>query len=194
MNFLFNLGPTSSKLEAKQGFTLIELLTVIAIIALLASIILASLNTARQRSRDGKRVSDIKNLELALSLYYNDNSAYPTTLASLVPTYISSLPTDPNYSVTSATCVSSPTTAGCYQYAALGSGASCTAYHLGANLEQSSNSAINNDFSTSNQTYAAQTACTGSAADWGHAATPPSAPCRADTGVNSSSYCYDVHS
>ena len=56
-----------------KGFTLIELLVVIAIIGILASIITGSLASARARGRDAKRVADIKNIELALKLYYADN-------------------------------------------------------------------------------------------------------------------------
>ena len=62
-----------------KGFTLIELLVVIAIIGILSSVVLASLNSARQKSRDAKRVADMKQLQLALELYYDANSStYPT--------------------------------------------------------------------------------------------------------------------
>ena len=53
----------------KKGFTLIELLVVIAIIGILASVVLASLNSARKKSRDARRVADIKQIQLALELY-----------------------------------------------------------------------------------------------------------------------------
>jgi len=63
--------------NSKKGFTLIELLVVIAIIGLLSSVVLASLNSARSKSRDAKRVSDLNQLQLALEMYYQDKSAYP---------------------------------------------------------------------------------------------------------------------
>jgi prepilin-type N-terminal cleavage/methylation domain-containing protein len=61
----------------RSGFTLIELLVVISIIGLLASIIIASLDTARGKARDARRASDAKSLELALELYYTDHNQYP---------------------------------------------------------------------------------------------------------------------
>ncbi len=60
-----------------RGFTLIELLVVIAIIGILASVILASLNSARSRARDAKRISDMQQIETALELYYNNHGDYP---------------------------------------------------------------------------------------------------------------------
>lgn len=64
----------------KRGFTLIELLVVIAIIGILASIISVGLNDARQSARDAKRISDIKNIQLALALYYHDNGRFPCSI------------------------------------------------------------------------------------------------------------------
>jgi len=60
-----------------KGFTLIELLVVIAIIGLLATLAVVALNNARTKSRDAKRVSDIKQIQTALELYFVDNNAYP---------------------------------------------------------------------------------------------------------------------
>ncbi len=61
----------------RRGFTLIELLVVIAIIGLLSTLAVVSLNNARQRSRDAKRLSDIKQLQTALELFYSENGSYP---------------------------------------------------------------------------------------------------------------------
>ena len=81
--------------KQQRGFTLIELLVVIAIIGLLSSVILASLNGARKKSRDARRISDIKQLQVALELYYSEHNAYPAATSDLVPGDISSVATDP---------------------------------------------------------------------------------------------------
>jgi type II secretion system protein G len=61
----------------KQGFTLIELLVVVAIIGLLSSVVMASLNSARVKARDAKRKVELKQITNALELYYNDYGRYP---------------------------------------------------------------------------------------------------------------------
>lgn len=67
-------------LRNKNGFTLIELLVVIAIIGLLSSVVLASLNSARGKSRDSRRLQDIHQLQNAFSLYVDDhNGNFPAT-------------------------------------------------------------------------------------------------------------------
>jgi type II secretion system protein G len=63
----------------KKGFTLIELLVVIAIIGLLSTLSILALNSARARARDAKRISDIKQIQTALEMYYNDTGDYPAT-------------------------------------------------------------------------------------------------------------------
>lgn len=60
-----------------SGFTLIELLVVISIIGLLASVVLVSLNSARAKGRNVKRLADMKQLQTALDLYYDKNNKYP---------------------------------------------------------------------------------------------------------------------
>lgn len=65
------------------GFTLIELLVVISIIALFASVILASLNQAKAKARDAALLAEIKSFETALELYYDDHGYYPPTTNSV---------------------------------------------------------------------------------------------------------------
>ena len=69
-------------MRKQRGFTLIELLVVIAIIGLLSTLAVVALNNARAKSRDAKRVSDIKQIQTALELYYNDLNGYPATLTA----------------------------------------------------------------------------------------------------------------
>ncbi len=116
----------------RRGFTLIELLVVIAIISILSSVVLANLGTARQKGRDGKRVSDMKQIQLALELYYDNYSQYPLNgwaalNTALAGTYISVVPNDPiagnsyGYYATPSGCDNSST--------------KCTGYYVGAIME-----------------------------------------------------------
>jgi len=63
-------------MSKQKGFTLLELLVVIAIIGLLATIVLVSVNTARKKARDARRLSDLNSVMLALSMYYDDYGTF----------------------------------------------------------------------------------------------------------------------
>ncbi|TSC69166.1 MAG: Uncharacterized protein G01um101456_310 [Parcubacteria group bacterium Gr01-1014_56] len=159
---------------------MIELLVVIAIIAMLSGIIVASLGAAKQSSRDAKRIADIKNIQISLALYYNDNLKYPQslTIAAFLP-YLPILPKDPLPSQS-------------YVYAALAPGSgglgNCNAankYHLGAILEQAGNAALSEDADRVKDS-GSYTGCLGYASDFEGA----SLDC--GTSVSSPDLCYDM--
>jgi general secretion pathway protein G len=83
----------------QKGFTLIELMVVIAVIALLSSVALIAFQSARAKSRNAKRLSDMTQMNTALGLFHASNKGYPTSTggipAGLVPEFASTLPAAP---------------------------------------------------------------------------------------------------
>lgn len=101
----------------KKGFTLIELMVSIAIIGILTAIITTNFTSSKAKSRDAKRVSDLAQIQLALSLYFDKFNSYPevgpngnsnaggVTSGGTAPhnvaftNYIAVIPRDPNGTV-----------------------------------------------------------------------------------------------
>ena len=124
-----------------SAFTLVELLVVIAIIGILSTLSVVAFNNVRAKARDSRRLSDVKQIGMALELYYDDKGRYPppptptgtpitglclsnsgfTSTCGTVP-YLQKIPSDPLPNIH-------------YTYSYLNSGES---YRLGFNLEQGS--------------------------------------------------------
>lgn len=132
--------------NTKKGFTLIELLVVIAIIGILSSVVLASLSTARQKSRDAKRISDIGQVQLALELFFDANQSYATTGLGIAGLYnakfLPQVPLPPSGSAAAyiyyGTDGVSPTAGNCTT-------GPCVGYAVGIDLERTDNSALTSD-------------------------------------------------
>ncbi len=187
--------------SVKRGFTLIELLVVIAIIGILSSVVLASLGTARSKARDATRISDMKNIQLALELYYDGSQTYPnqtaagnyyldpaggagTPNAALVPSYIPNMPLDPQNTARGGAAATDGLR---YSYVALSAAnaecvaaATCVSYLLGATLERTDNLVLATDYETA-------------AANIGSFYSQNTTGCAEATAAAATDYCYSLH-
>lgn len=123
----------------RKGFTLIEMLIVVAIIAILAGSVLVGLGPVQKQGRDSRRISDLRQVQNALELYYNKTASYPTvstwadlktTLTTGSDSVTTNLPTDPRDGV------------GSYGYRYYSNGST---YVLATTLEDGGNSALKSD-------------------------------------------------
>lgn len=85
--------------SSKRGFTLNELLVVIAIIGILAGIVIANLNPARENAQNSKISTDISSYTFGLRMYKERHGNYPPNLGDLTHStrgVLGTLPTAPN--------------------------------------------------------------------------------------------------
>ena len=88
------------KCSYKKAFTLVELLVVISIISLLASVIMASLNSARGKARYARMISDMRQIAEAAQLDYDSRGDWAPDVGAggapaFVGVYLPSWPTPP---------------------------------------------------------------------------------------------------
>ena len=146
------------KFNNKKGFTLIEILIVVAIIGILASIVLVGLGPAQKQGRDVRRISDLKQVQVGLELYFHKCGYYPGDVqatqpctafaaaadwAGMTAALVGAGPADTNIGVTAIS--DDPVRTQHYFYGVENTpGKEGTSYVLGATLE-GSNSALDND-------------------------------------------------
>ena len=78
--------------DLRKAFTLVEVMVVVAIIALLATILIPNLLRSRITANESSAQTTLKGISNALETYASTNHAYPTTTTSLLsalPPYLS---------------------------------------------------------------------------------------------------------
>jgi len=147
----------SDWINKNKGFTLIELMVVVSIIGFLATASLVVFNSARIKSRDAQRIANLKQIQTAVEMYYNEYGYYPKhdggisqygyafsdwgshcggwwcNLETLLVPYISPLPRDPK---------GESQLLNYYYYRTHGDGKS---YGLGIRLERSNSSSLSDN-------------------------------------------------
>lgn len=154
-------------MQRRRGFTLIEILTVIFIFGVLVSISGYVYSAALARSRDNQRKTDLQTIKNGLEQFYLDNRAYPgfdtptggdpvflakwqlekassagcttTKTKFLTPSYLSSVPQDPQKTLDPTAGCNAINNAGQYLYFGLPKNSSRAGFLLTARVERENN-------------------------------------------------------
>ena len=120
------------------------MIIVVTIIGILAGVLInvININRIQARSRNSRRMGDVKRIQTALELYFSNYRSYPTAAGwvdpqtVLTPDYMSSVPADPKQGevATSVNCFTTPAGYYGYYYRSRSEGK----YILGATLEMDS--------------------------------------------------------
>lgn len=134
---------------SRKGFTLIEILIVVAIIAILASVVLIGLGPTQQSGRDARRLSDLHEIQNGLELFYNKCGYYPGT----APAGVCANGATAGFNEMATNLVAAgigvntvpkdPTNSGTHIYYFRTDGAAASQYILAAVLENQNNSVFN---------------------------------------------------
>ena len=119
----------------KLGFTLLELLVVIFIIGVLSTMAIVALQSARKSARDAKRVSDIRQMQTALELYFHDWQEYPSSMTAGGPLSTGTPEVTYMYIIPSGPTPADGSCSAAYSYSQALTGASYTIqFCLGGNI------------------------------------------------------------
>lgn len=68
----------------KSGFTLMEILIAIAIMGIMAALLSGNFISSQKKARDAQRKADLRQMQNALELYFNDKSVYPVSSGGVI--------------------------------------------------------------------------------------------------------------
>lgn len=77
--------------QAHKGFTLIEVVAAAALLGLLVTMAMPSLNAANSKVKNSRLKADLATVDQAIQLYVIDKGSVPTALADLSPDYIAKI-------------------------------------------------------------------------------------------------------
>ncbi|MEK9180558.1 MAG: prepilin-type N-terminal cleavage/methylation domain-containing protein [Patescibacteria group bacterium] len=175
----------------KKGFTLIEILIVVAIIAILASVVIIGLGSTSRAGRDARRIADLRQTQTALELYFNRCGRYPGQAAP-AGGGVCQTGTPQNWDTLRATITGSgigvnnvgadPQTAGGKSYGYFTNG---TSYLISAPLEDPNNAALSQGITN----FAAWQAANPNASGFGSS---PAGQCGPQTPPTQALYCLSL--